>query len=59
MITEIGSRTKIRFLQEILLQTKPKVLDIHEELIGLIKADNMVMSGWKASILRLMIVAVI
>ena len=31
LITERGSRTKIKFLQETLLQTKSEVLDINEE----------------------------
>ena len=31
LITERGSRAKIKFLQETLLQTKSEVLDIHEE----------------------------
>ena len=40
LITERECRTTIKFLQETLLQTKTEVLDIHEELMGLIKEDD-------------------
>ena len=40
LITERGSRTKIKFLQETLLQTKSEVLDIHEELMVQLKEGN-------------------
>ena len=40
MITERGSRTKTKLLQETLPQTKLEVLNIHEELIGLLQEDD-------------------
>ena len=40
LITERGSQTKMKFHQETLLQTKSEVLDIHEELMGLLKKDD-------------------
>ena len=40
LITERGSRTKIKFLQEIILQAKSQVLDIHEELMSPLQEDD-------------------
>ena len=40
MITERGSRTKIKLLQETLPQTKLEVLNIHEELTGLLQEND-------------------
>ena len=40
LITERESQTKIKFLQETLLETKSEVLDIHEELKGLLQEDE-------------------
>ena len=40
MITERGSQTKIKFLQEIVFQIKSEVLDIHEELMVLLQEDD-------------------
>ena len=40
LITERGSQTKIKFLQEALLQTKSEVLDIYEESMGLLQDDD-------------------
>ena len=46
LITERESQTKIKFLQETLLETKSEVLDIHEELKGLLQEDEQYGDEW-------------
>ena len=50
LITERESRTKIKFLQETLLETKSEVLDIHEELKCLLQEDEQYGDEWMEEI---------